>query len=241
MSYKYCAGRAIGWQHDFYLAALPPDAFDTLRQIYDLHTKAKLKGQTLSHSKKGTAAKPPDLKASNFKCLRGIEPSVVGRLLCELKDCKISLRELSGECKSIKQLQKVQVAFVKGTNSISWEAAQMQFPQYTTASQLEPFRKLNFSGPGLPEQFLRFCQRAVATTQREEEGINTKDSDNSFCITLRENTVGIFWKHNIKQVTSEKLGTVLQKFGFQAYPGFSLAIFDLPNGNGVQQEVNTYT
>jgi len=83
-------------------------------------------------------------------------------------------------------------------------------------------QNLNFSGPGLPEQLLRFCQRAVATIQQEEEGISTKDSNNLFCITLRENMVGIFWKHDIKQVTSEKLGTVLQQFGIQAYPRFSL-------------------
>ena len=73
----------------------------------------------------------------------------------------------------------------------------------------------------------------MATIQQEEEGISTKDSNNLFCITLRENMVGIFWKHDIKQVTSEKLGTVLQQFGIQAYPRFSLA-----SVNRVQQEVN---
>ena len=73
----------------------------------------------------------------------------MSRLLCELKECKISLRELSSECKSIKQLHKVQVAFLKGTNSISWEATTQKFPKYATAAQLEPFKKLNFSGPGL--------------------------------------------------------------------------------------------
>lgn len=53
----------------FYLAALPPDSYDMLKQIYYLHTKAKLKGQTLSHPRKGTAAKPPDLKASNLSAI----------------------------------------------------------------------------------------------------------------------------------------------------------------------------
>lgn len=53
----------------FYMAALPPDSYDMLKQIYYLHTKAKLKGQTLSHSRKRTAATPPDLKASNFSAI----------------------------------------------------------------------------------------------------------------------------------------------------------------------------
>ena len=103
----------------FYLSALPINSYDALKEIYTLCEQGKLKGQTLSHAKKGTNAKQPDLKSNNFKCLRGIELSVVNRLLTELKDCNLS------------------------------------------AGQLEPFRKLNFSGPTLPESFMRFCQRVV--------------------------------------------------------------------------------
>ena len=163
-----------------YLAALPANLFSTLKEVYRLYAKAKLKGQVLPHTKKGTAAKPPDLMASNCKC---VEASVVSRLLAELKDCKISLRELASECKSIKQLQKVQSAFLKGTNSTSWEEAQEHFPEYTTASQLEPFRKLTFSGPTLPDQFMHFCQRAVARRDESGEDFTTRDCDGSFCIT----------------------------------------------------------
>ena len=97
----------------FYLAVLPANMFSTLKEVYNLYAKAKVKGLVLSHTKTGTAAKPPDLKASNFKCLRGVEALVVSRLLAELKNCKISLRELTSECKLIKQLQKVQSAFLK--------------------------------------------------------------------------------------------------------------------------------
>ena len=92
----------------FYLSALPINSYDALKEIYTLCEQGKLKGQTLSHAKKGTNAKQLDLKSNNFKCLRGIELSVVNRLLTELKDCNLS------------------------------------------AGQLEPFRKLNFSGPTLP-------------------------------------------------------------------------------------------
>ena len=103
----------------------------------------------------------------------------------ELKDRQISLREMSSECGSIKQLHKIQKAFVKGTNSSSWEDAQQKWPSHCTASQLEPFKKLNFSGSVLPESFLRFCQRAVSSgiSHNEHdctEGLVTKDADESF-------------------------------------------------------------
>ena len=121
----------------FYLAALPPDSFDMLKQIYYMHTKANWKVRTYHIQERE--------QQQNHLILRHITSGhwvlVMGRLVCELNDWKISLRELSSECKLIKQLHKVQVAFVKGTNSTSWEAAQKQFPQYTTASQLEPFTK----------------------------------------------------------------------------------------------------
>ena len=97
------------------LAALPEASFDVLRDIFLLFSKADLKGQGIPHSKKGIISKPPDLKASNFKCLKGIELPVVHRLLTELKEKQTSLQEMSSECSSIKQLHKVHKGFVKGT------------------------------------------------------------------------------------------------------------------------------
>ena len=69
--------------------------------------------------------------------------------------------ELSAECTSIKQLSKVQAAFIRGTNSSNWENAQNKYPAFTTASMLEPLSKLKFTDLTLPDAFLRFCQRAV--------------------------------------------------------------------------------
>ena len=194
----------------FYLAALPDTSFDILKDIYILYSKGKFKDQSISHSKKGTASKPPDLKASNFKCLRGIEPSVVNRLLTELKEKQISLREMSSECGSIKQLHKVQKAFVKGTNSSSWEDTRQKWSNYCTASQLEPYKKLNFSGSVLPEPFLHFCQRVVSSnseTRDDELEHGCSESlaaDDSFLLTSK-GCKGIFWKHDIKTVNSDKL------------------------------------
>ena len=105
--------------------------------------------------------KPYDLKGSKFKGLRGIKEDVVHRLLLELSEKRITISEMSSECNSIKQLQKVQSALIKGTGCSSWEEATEKFPSFTTAEQLEPFRKLAFSGGKLPEPFLRFCHRVT--------------------------------------------------------------------------------
>ena len=144
----------------FFLASLPRVAYGYLTTVYQMFANGTLKSQHVPRSKKGTLAKPPDLKGSKFKCLRGISDENVCRLLQEISERKISLIEMISECSSLKQLQKVQLAFLKGTNCNSWEEAVIKYPTFTTAEQLEPFKKLNFSAK-LPEQFLKFCQRVT--------------------------------------------------------------------------------
>ena len=136
----------------FYLASLSCKSFDALLTIYQKFAEGSLKGQHVPRSKKGTLAKPPDLKGSKFKCLRGISEDIVCHLLREVAEGNVSLNEMSSECVSIKQIQKVQAAFIKGTYSESWTEAQEKFPKFATAEQLEPFKRLNFTNK-LPEQF----------------------------------------------------------------------------------------
>ena len=101
-----------------------------------MFAKGTLKSQHVPRSKKGTLVKPPDLKGSKFKCLRGISDDDVLRLLQELSEEKNSLVEMISECTSFKQLQKVQLAFLKGTNCSSWEEAVIKYQKFTTAEQL---------------------------------------------------------------------------------------------------------
>lgn len=68
----------------YFLASLPNESFDLLRDIFVKFVNAELKSQTVPRSKKGTTAKQLDLKGSQFKCLRGVELSDVQRLLTEL-------------------------------------------------------------------------------------------------------------------------------------------------------------
>ena len=112
-----------------------------------------LKGQKKARAKKGQV-KVPELKGSNFKCLRGIDASIAESLLAEVSEGELALHELNSQCLSIKQLSKVQAAFTRGTNSDSWENACSKFPRFTSAEQLEPFKKLNFNSPKIPTEFM---------------------------------------------------------------------------------------
>jgi len=209
----------------FYLASLSCEAYSSLTTIYQKFADGVLKGQHIPRSKKGTLAKPPDLKGSKFKCLRGISEDVVCSLLREVAEGKISPAEMNSECVSIKQLHKVQSAFIKGTNSSSWAEAQEKYPKFATAEQLEPFKKLNFSTK-LPEQFLKFCQR-IMRTGGECDASNSSDTDSTFC-TSANNSVGIFWKEDTMLIDPSKVQTLFQSTG-NSFSGFPLSVFDIPN------------
>ena len=220
----------------FYLASLPMETFRLLEQIYKKFNNADLKSQIVPRSKKGTVTKKLDLKGSQFKCLRGVEMSEVRRLLLEVSDSVISLKEMSSECIAIKHLHKVQAAFVQGTNCTDWNEAREKFPKYTTAEQLEPYKKLDYSGKTLPGMFLKFCQRVLAENQEKTSHTPCADelqTDDSFFV----NHLGywaIFWKMNIKLVTPDKFMSMLKSASDSlSFPGFSLGIFDMTNGKMV--------
>jgi hypothetical protein len=227
----------------FFLASLPKESFDLVKNIYKKFVDVELKSQTVPRAKKGTTAKQLDLKGSQFKCLRGIEVSNVHRLLVEVSDCTISLREMGSECTALKLMQKVQSAFVRGTNSETWEMACDNFPKYTTSEYLEPFKKLDFSGKSLPSTFLNFCQRVLAENTQcavaeNESGSSaiTQEQDNIFWVKSHD-SIAVFWKTDIKMVIPETFMTMLknalpanQSLNFS---GFTLSIFDLTNGQNV--------
>ena len=125
----------------FHLAALPAHTFAIIRSIFHLHSQGQIKGQKLPRSKK-TPPKPLHLKGSNFKCLRGIEPSVAESLLSEVVDGQLSFSKLPIQCQAIKQLgriTRIQAAFIKATNCETWDEAQDKFPNFTMSEKLEPF------------------------------------------------------------------------------------------------------
>ena len=76
----------------FHLASLPSSTFALISTVFNKYSKGILKGQNLPHSKK-SPSKMLELKGSNFKCLRGIDPSVAESLLIEVSEGEMSLSE----------------------------------------------------------------------------------------------------------------------------------------------------
>jgi hypothetical protein len=218
----------------FFLASLSKQSFGTLENVYKKFEDAELKGQVVPRCKKGTVAKQLDLKGNQFKCLRGIDNTNVHRLLSEVNDGIISLKQMCSECVSIKNLVKVQAAFVRGTNCVDWDDVCEKYPQFTTAEKLEPYKKLDFSGRTLPSVFLHFCQRALASVNPVAVKTDVHRTDDSFCV-VQQNVYAIFWKVDMKVVTPDMFMCMLKCNAKDiVFPGFSLGYLDLTDGRKVR-------
>jgi len=105
----------------FFIWLLCPLHHSTLQRRYlPCIATAQLKGQKVPRSKRGVTSKPPDLKGSSFKCLRGIEFDAVYKLLQSVAAGEASLHDMASQ--SIyywNQLGKVQVAFMKQLTVVS--------------------------------------------------------------------------------------------------------------------------
>lgn len=192
----------------FYLATMKASTFLLIQTIFDEYSKGLLKGQKLPRSKK-LMSKVLELKGSNFKCLRGIEPSVVESLLTEMSEGKLSFSELLGQCQTIKQLGKIQAAFTKATNCESWDEACEKYTQFTSSEKLEPFKKLNFSNPTIPEEFMKYCQLAMKKQGDDIGATRSYDGDTIFVLD-HSSAVGLFWKSDVLSISAESLDVVFK-------------------------------
>ncbi|MCG8624171.1 MAG: hypothetical protein MJE68_19530 [Proteobacteria bacterium] len=190
------------------MACLPTSTFDHVRSIYEQYAHGSLKGQKVSKAKQASA-KQPDLKGSNFKCVRGMDPNTVHTLLTEISEGKLSLTEFASECTSVKQMGKVQAGFVKATNCENWEDAKSKFPLFTTSQQLEPFKLLNFNAPTLPQEFMRFCQNAMKKVSAAGKAVSVYDGDDVYVVERQ--TVGLFWKHELLHVNADSFSDMFSK------------------------------
>ena len=105
-------------------------------EVFRMFSNGELKGQV---AKRGTTGKTLDLRGSNFKPLRGIDLQTVAQLLTDMKNKKLSVKELIKECTRIKQLRVVQQAFMEETGAESWDDAKSRFPEFTTARAMDEF------------------------------------------------------------------------------------------------------
>ena len=190
----------------FYFASLPCASFDVAEKVFDQYANAELKWQKIPRSKRGVSSKPPDLKGSTLKCLRGIDISMVTKLLQSVTDGDASLHDLASQCLSIKQLGKVQTAFMKATNSGSWSEVESKYPEFVMPEKLEVFKKLNFNKPTIPTEFMKYCQQAMKKSRQPSFGDGTATltftGDNIFAIEHSKTCArGAFWNVDIFDVS----------------------------------------
>lgn len=192
----------------FYLASLPAASFHLAEKIFTMYATAQLKGQKVPRSKRGVTSKPPDLKGSSFKCLRGIEFDAVYKLLQSVAAGEASLHDMASQSISIKQLGKVQLAFMKATNCSEWCEAEDRYPEFVQPEKLEVYKKLNFNKPTIPPEFMRYCQRAMKAakhTSMEPKKITCGD-DKLFSFEHEKSGArGIFWSIDVFEVNGNTL------------------------------------
>ena len=205
----------------FFLSSLPCDTYNIVSKIFKAHAEGKLKDQVIPISRKGIKSMP-DLKGSTFKVFRALDFSVLHRLLKDVMDNNLSIKEATVQCNDIKSIQKIQQGFIRAMNMQSWDEATEIYPQHTTSEALEPFKHLDFSGCNLPQQFLQFCNHVRAIRNRSSP--IEEDYDDIF--VLKYSTTAIFWKINIMDVTIDSIDLSLKKAREDKCIGFSLAMLD---------------
>ena len=189
-----------------------------------MYAEGKLKGQNVSRSNKGINSFP-DLKGSTFKPFRGLDSATIHDLLHRIFNKECSLKEAVSMCNDIKALQRIQSAFIKLTNSESWEHAVERYPTFTSAQKLEPFKTLNFTNPkAVPPQFFKYCQQAMVSQTVMSSNEVPEDGDDTFH-TRHGNVGGTIWRMDALSITPENLKTS----AVTSCHGFSLSIIDLAN------------
>ena len=208
----------------FFISSLPCEAFKHVQQIFRCFRDGGLKGQKVPRSKSGIGRTALELKAANFKCLRGIPMKTVIGLVGEVSDGKVSLKEMTADCQSIKGLQKVQTAFLKCTNMATWEEARAKFPKYACSEMLEPFLRMKFgSNGGVPAEFMSFCQRAIRSSNPLELSHGNTSTD--LFVYEHQKSVAVFMAKNVIDLTAAAMSAVCTSVPH--FKGFRLAILHL--------------
>lgn len=97
------------------------------------------------------------------------------------------------QCQDIKQLGRIQSSFVKATNCQTWDDVCEKYPLFTSSDNLEPFKKLNFNQPTIPDDFMKYCQFAMKK-EGADESTRSYDADDAVFVLKRGSAVGVFWK-----------------------------------------------
>ena len=103
------------------------EAFSVLLNVFKAFEEFKIKDQTssVSQAKKllSGAIQQPNLVASKFKCIRGLETDQVKGLLQKLADGQASFAEVKLRAAEIKNMAALRTEFIKKAGCESWEEA----------------------------------------------------------------------------------------------------------------------
>lgn len=135
----------------------------------DLYEQQKLKDQKIQCGLKVTK---PEIKQQYFAPIRRLSMNDQLSLLLRCKNKEISLMEMRKEAETLKRLEVLQKAFVKFTNSKSWEDAQTHFQPFASDCELKKFTTLDVAKE-IPQSFINFCRKAKVS--REIGQSNSED------------------------------------------------------------------
>lgn len=116
----------------FYVSSeFSPELVHALLEMLDKYGKAELKGQRVTKKvlkeKHSAIARKIDFPPSKLKMLRGdVTGAELLQLVEEVNLKRTSLVDLESELLRIKEMRAVQNAFVKHSNSVSWEDAKQR-------------------------------------------------------------------------------------------------------------------
>ena len=140
----------------FYQASLPKSVWDLAINAMDLFENAKLKGQKLNLSK--LLAKP-EFKQQYLAPIRWLEECDQISLLRKVISRELSLAEMKTAAVEVKQLAAIKMAFLRLTNTETWEQAEERYPLFTSEVQLHRFIHVDLNKL-IPQSFTDFCKRA---------------------------------------------------------------------------------
>ena len=115
------------------------------------------------------------------------------------------------QCQTVKQLCKIQAAFMKATHCETWDDPCKKYPNFTTTVKLESFKKLNFSVPTIPEEFMKFCQVAQNYMSDYEDITKIHHDDNNIFLLQHKGAIGLFYQINVLNISTDTLNEIFEK------------------------------
>jgi hypothetical protein len=144
------------------------------------------------------------------------------QLLIKVKNGSFSFEEMKAEALCLKQMHRLQKAFLKLTNLSSWKEAEQQFPQWTSDEILRPFYPLFSTAKAavIHPSFINFVQSLMQAKQNKTKLGEWKKFEHPETKIISE--------YNVFQCDVLKNLTAFSNLAAT----FTLAIADIPYGLG---------